>query len=210
MSRRIETAKARHHRERASGRSIAEGPEGAKICSAAAARRPACPAGEIFALTGLRAGSRSLALNETCRDGTKNSGDKERVAYPHTVPEAGFEWPAAAKENSRRVMRRIDRPNAARPGSVPRANTVARCNRCGARLLKECEGREASEGCARKSGITGPLLRQSLRRSVKPGWFVLLGEERRPCNGAAGSATAGGVRKAYQQVRRTTTILRYI
>ena len=43
------------------------------------------PAGEIFAPSGLRAGRRSLALNETCRDGTKNSGDKERVAYPHSI-----------------------------------------------------------------------------------------------------------------------------
>jgi alpha/beta hydrolase family protein len=38
----------RYHRERARGRSEAKDRQGGKIWSAAAARRPACPAGEIF------------------------------------------------------------------------------------------------------------------------------------------------------------------
>ena len=49
MSRRRRPRRRRRHRELwGSGRSVAEDLGGARICSAAAARRPACPAGEIL------------------------------------------------------------------------------------------------------------------------------------------------------------------
>src|ERR1700737_5088482 len=60
----------RYHPELlASARSTAEDPGGGKICSAAAARRPACRAGEIFPATGLGPAPAGSSSRETCRDG---------------------------------------------------------------------------------------------------------------------------------------------
>jgi hypothetical protein len=67
MSRASETAKGAAIT--ACGRSTAEGLGGGKIWSAASARRPACPAGEIFSPDRLEAEPAGSSPTETCRDG---------------------------------------------------------------------------------------------------------------------------------------------
>ena len=76
----------RRHREPASGRSVAEDLEGGRICSAAAARRPACGLGKFFRRTGWRRRRRDLSLRETCRDGSLRRRPRRpirRIARAH-------------------------------------------------------------------------------------------------------------------------------
>src|SRR5271166_1244074 len=61
-----------------SGRSTAEGLGGGKIWSAASARRPASPAGEIFSPDRLEAGPAGSSPTETCRNGLAETPQQRR------------------------------------------------------------------------------------------------------------------------------------
>lgn len=80
-----ETAKAPPTpRASGSGRSAAEDLEGARIWSAAAARRPACPAGEILVAQRLGAAAAGSSVRETCRDGLAEA-ERKRAHTGHPL-----------------------------------------------------------------------------------------------------------------------------
>jgi hypothetical protein len=65
-----------------SGRSAAEDLGGSRISSAAAARRPACPAGEILVPQRLAAVPAGSSITETCRDGLAGSHEEASTGHP--------------------------------------------------------------------------------------------------------------------------------
>jgi hypothetical protein len=135
MSRRPETTKGRpRHREpRGAAEAQRRTSGGARICSAAAARRPACPAGEILVPQRLAAAPPGSSGHRDSREGNvQGPGGREQQAHPpdHFHPAAAAKPGTRWKPSKPRATGDFGGHRSTAPISLCRSAAVIETERC--------------------------------------------------------------------------------